>query len=130
MEQELFKRHTREEWLNGAVRLFHPMFRRANAPIPDNVRVSIGFCSTGRKSSRIGECWGSEASSDQHFEIFIRPDHRDAVHVLGTLAHELVHTAVGPRAGHGKLFKRIALDIGLTGKMRFTTEGPELTERL
>jgi hypothetical protein len=53
----------------------------------------------------------------------------DAVRVLDVLAHELIH-AIEPTAGHGAAFKRIALGIGLTGKMTATVAGPELAARL
>ena len=38
----------------------------------------------------------------------------------------MVHAAVGNKAGHGAVFKRCALKVGLAGKMRSTTVGPEL----
>ena len=36
---------------------------------------------------------------------------------LDVLAHELVHAAVGVQHGHKAPFKRVAVAIGLTGKM-------------
>jgi hypothetical protein len=121
---------SREAWLNAAVELFSDLFEEAGAPLPRNVRVSIGFCSTGRKSRRIGECWDSSASEDGHFEIFLKPELPDAIMALDVLAHELVHAAVGLKAGHGGPFKRIATAIGLTGKMTSTVAGPELRAKL
>jgi len=121
---------TREAWLNEAVKLFGPLFIEAGAPLPSKIRVSIGFCSTGRKSSGVGECWGDEASEDRHFEIFLKPEIEGAIMALDILAHELVHAAVGIKAGHGAAFKRVALGIGLAGKMRSTVAGPELNRKL
>jgi hypothetical protein len=125
-EVKAFKRlrlhETREEWLNAAIVFLGPLFEEAGAPVPDKVRVSIGFGSTGRKSSRVGECWDNAASVDSHFEIFIRPEIEDAIKALDILAHELVHAAVGLKAGHGKPFRDVALAIGLTGKMKSTVE--------
>jgi hypothetical protein len=133
-EVKAFKRlrlhETREEWLNAAIVLLSPLFEEAGAPIPDKVRVSIGFCSTGRKSSRVGECWDNAASADSHFEIFIRPEIGDPVKALDILSHELVHAAVGLKAGHGAPFKRVAVAIGFTGKMKSTVAGPELRAKL
>jgi hypothetical protein len=133
-EVKAFKRlrlhETREEWLNAAIVLLGPLFEEAGAPIPDKVRVSIGFCSTGRKSSRVGECWDNAASADSHFEIFIRPEIGDPIKALDVLSHELVHAAVGLKAGHGAPFKRVALAIGLTGKMKSTVAGEALTAKL
>jgi hypothetical protein len=133
-EVKAFKRHrlheTREEWLNAAVMLFGPLFEEAGAPIPGKVRVSVGFCSTGRKSRRIGECWSDTASADGHHEIFLKPELPDAMMALDVLAHELVHAAVGVQHGHKEPFKRVALAIGLTGKMRSTVAGEALKAKL
>ena len=133
-EVEAFKRlrlhETREEWLNRAVALFGPMFEEAGAPLPSKVRVSVGFCSTGRKSKRIGECWSDTASADGHHEIFLKPELPDAMMALDVLAHELVHAAVGVQHGHKAPFKRIAVAIGLEGKMTATTAGPALMAKL
>ena len=43
--------------------------------------------------------------------------------IAAILAHELVHAAVGIPAGHGKAFKRIAVGLGLVGRMTATTPG-------
>lgn len=117
---------TREAWLSAATKNFRYLFELVEAPLPEKIRLSVGFCSTGRRSKRVGECWASESSSDGHFEIFIRPEIVEPIEVLGVQAHELTHTAVGIKAGHGKLFKRTATAIGLEGKMRATTIGPKL----
>ncbi|AKH18924.1 transcription elongation protein SprT [Sphingomonas sanxanigenens] len=108
MEQD-----NRESWLNRVAVGMAPLFEALDTPLPDRVRVAIGFTSAGRKGKAIGECWDNRRSADGHFEIFIRPD----------LAHELVHAAVGIAAGHGKPFKRIALGLGLVEPMRATTPG-------
>jgi len=67
-------------------------------------------------------------SGDGHFEIFIRPDMAHAADAMPAqiatiLAHELVHVAVGIPAGHGKAIKRIAVGLGLVGRMTATTPG-------
>lgn len=51
-----------------------PLFKAMKAPLPDHIRVAIGFTSTGRKGKVIGECWDNRRSADGHFETFIRPD--------------------------------------------------------
>ena len=121
---------TREAWLNAAVAFFGPLFEEAGAPLPGRVRVSIGFCSTGRKSRRIGECWDSSASGDQHVEIFIKPEIDGAMTALEILGHELCHAAVGVQHGHKAPFKRVAVALGLVGKMTSTTAGPALLAKL
>ena len=118
----------RESWLNRVAAGMAPLFEALDAPLPDRVRVAIGFTSRGAKGKAIGECWDNRLSADGHFEIFIRPDLAHAADAMPTqiaaiLAHELVHAAVGIPAGHGKAFKRVALGLGLVGPMRATTPG-------
>lgn len=111
---------TREDWLNAFIHEARPIFASANAPLPINVRVSVGFTSKGFKGSRIGECWSSDSSEDGHFEIFIKPTLDGAAKICEVLTHELIHAAVGLAAGHGSPFKRVALTLGLAGKMTAT----------
>ena len=125
------QRHqTREAWLNHVAQCMASMFARLDAPLPAQLRIAIGFTSSGRRSRNIGECWDNQCSEDRHFEIFIRPDlsgSRDLMpmQVAAILAHELVHAAVGVAAGHRKEFRRVARGIGLAGPMTATSAGPE-----
>ena len=123
MEQD-----NRESWLNRVAVGMAPLFTALGTPLPDRVRVAIGFTSRGAKGRAIGECWDNRCSADGHFEIFIRPDLAHApdampAQIAAILAHELVHAAVGIAAGHGKAFKRVAVGLGLIGPMRSTTPG-------
>ena len=123
MEQD-----NRESWLNRVAIGMAPLFDALGPPLPDRIRVAIGFTSAGRKGKAIGECWDNRRSADGHFEIFIRPDLAHApdampAQIAAILAHELVHAAVGIAAGHGRAFKRIAVGLGLVGPMRATTPG-------
>lgn len=112
---------TREEWLNAFVAAARPEFTRVGASLPDKVRVSVGFTSTGARSSRIGECHASDASGDGHFEIFLKPTIDTDARIADILTHELVHAAVGLEAGHGPAYKRVATALGLVGRMTSTT---------
>lgn len=119
---------TRESWLNAVALGMAPLFEALDAPLPSRVRVAIGFTSRGARGRAIGECWDNRCSGDGHFEIFIRPDLAHApdampAQIAAILAHELVHAAVGIAAGHGKLFKRVAVGLGLVGKMTATMPG-------
>lgn len=113
--------NTREEWLNAFIDRARPVFEAANAPLPINVRVAVGFTSRGVRGTRIGEVWSDSASEDGHFEIFVKPTLDGAARICDVLTHELVHAAVGLAAGHGMAFKRVALAVGLQGKMTATT---------
>lgn len=111
---------TREQWLNAFVSRAREQFTRIGAPLPDKIRVSVGFTSTGARSNRIGECWHDAASTDGHFEIFLKPTIETDARMADILTHELVHAAVGLEAGHGQAFKKVATDIGLKGRMTST----------
>ncbi len=52
------------------------------------------------------------------------------IEVLDTLTHELVHAVDDCQHRHGKEFKEIALAVGLQGKMREASAGPQLRLRL
>lgn len=93
-------------------------------------RVGVGFTSKGARSSRIGECWAPTCTTDKVCELFIHPRLADEVEVAATLAHELVHAAVGVEAKHGPKFKRVALALGLQGKMTATTAGQRFKDRI
>lgn len=116
----------RNAWLAKASRFCAGLLFDAGYPVPENVRVSIGWASSGKRSKAIGECWSSIASDDGHFEIFISPKLGEAQEVLATLIHELVHAAVGLEAKHNAPFRKAALAVGLTGKMTATVAGDAL----
>jgi hypothetical protein len=133
MEVQLHQ--TREAWLNYVAQHMAPIFDQLRAPLPPQLRIAIGFTSSGRRSKHIGECWDNQCSEDRHFEIFIRPDLSESkelmpMQVAAILGHELVHAAVGVAAGHGKEFRRVARGIGLIGPMAATTAGPEFEQAL
>jgi hypothetical protein len=122
------KKITREQWLLLAVEEFRKgLFAPKKYKVP-YVHVSVGFPSTGRKSKTIGEHWYPEASIDKKGQVFITPALGKAMAVLEVLVHELVHAAVGPGHGHGPVFKKCALAVGLEGKMRSTHAGRELKQ--
>lgn len=107
----------REAWLLNAVEHLKPIFERAGYFLPE-VKVSVGFPSTGVRSRHIGQCWSTSASADHVNQIFIAPQESDSVEVLDTLTHELVHAIDDCKNGHGEKFREIALAVGLKGPMR------------
>jgi hypothetical protein len=117
---------TREERLNQLVDKLRSDFVEAGAEIPEEVRVSFGWPSQSgktKKKRRVGECWPSSSSGDQHHEVFISLVLSDPLEVDETF-HELVHAAVGADHGHRAPFHRAATAIGLEGKMTSTDAGP------
>jgi len=119
------KKITREEWLNRlANHMKKSLFKKeANVDVPADIAISCGFTSSGGRGAAIGECWYKEASEAKRPEIFIKPNQAEPMRVAGILAHEMIHATLGSGFGHGKEFKKIALAIGLEGKMTATTEG-------
>lgn len=114
---------TREDWLNAFVDASRPVFAQAGYPLPDKIRVSVGFTSSGMRGRSIGECWNDTCSDDGHFEIFLKPTTQTPSRLADILTHELVHAAVGLEARHGKKFKACATAMGLEGKMTSTIAG-------
>ena len=94
---------TREAWLLFAVAEIEPIFCEKGYRIPD-VRVSCAFPSGSRRSSIVGQCWGTSCSSDGKNEIFITPKYDKAIDVLDTLTHELVHAVDNCEHKHGAEF--------------------------
>jgi len=125
---------TREEWLTEAVLILDA---QVFAPVMDGVipdlpyRVSCSFPGgPGKKKGVVGQCWNPSASGDGTTEIFISPVEDNPIEVLDTLTHENVHRIVGCKHGHKAPFKRLALKVGLEGKMTSTHAGEALREKL
>lgn len=139
--ESLVNAPTREEWLNNAVRLLKPLFAGKGAKLPEKLRVTCGWPSSGgckSKGRTIGQCWSPTASEDGTTEIFSSPylngplhiTEGDCMGVLPTLVHELVHASVGTEEGHKGPFKTLARGVGLEGRLTATHAGPELLARL
>jgi hypothetical protein len=116
----------REAWLHAVADKLAGSFKQHGYPIPAKVRLACGFPSTRGIAARnraSGECWSDALSADGHHEILISPVIADGMKVTATLAHELIHAAVGVQHGHKGPFRKLALAIGLEGKMPSTTAG-------
>ncbi len=120
----------REKWLNNlAQAMERQVFRPLGYKLP-KYRVSCSWPGGGSALSRIGECWSRGCSADGTVEMMVSPKLADTMRVAGVLAHEMVHAAVGNECGHRGPFKKLATQIGLTGKMTATEEGPEFIAAL
>ena len=120
---------TRESWLQAAVTHLRAMFAANNFVVPD-CQVSCGFTSTGVRSGHIGQCWSKKSAANDVNQIFISPTLSSAFEVIDTLTHELVHAVDDCQHKHGKVFKKIALKMGMQGPMRSAGAGPELKAKL
>jgi hypothetical protein len=125
---------TREEWLNELAGKLRPMFEEHGATLPALLHISCGWpthralTSSSSKSRTIGQCFAPECSAGGFTEVFISPCIADSVAAGAVLVHELVHAA--GNAGHGAKFRKLAVVLGLEGKMTATTAGAELAKRL
>jgi hypothetical protein len=119
----------REQWLMSAVVQIAPIFESRGYLVPQ-VKVSVGFPSTGGKGRHLGQCWSSKSAEDQINQIFIAPHLKTPFDFLDTLVHELVHAVDDCQSGHGENFKKIAKDVGLKGPMRSAGAGEWLKQDL
>ena len=123
---------TRERWLLRLVDALGPMFAEHGANVP-SVLISVGFPSkraTSSRNRRIGECWYGACSADGRPHVFISPVLADPAEVAGVVVHELIHAVCGAGVGHKGPFRKLALALGLEGKMTATAVGAELAKRL
>lgn len=115
----------REQYLElAATELRATLFEPKGFTVPA-FGVSVGFPGGGKPTKRIGEHWSPSSSDSGLSQIFINPILDCNSKVLGVLIHEMIH-AIYPKDGHGKLFKRCAIAVGLKGPMRSTSESDEL----
>ncbi len=123
---------TREEWLMAATVQIAERFGAKDYKVPDKVKASCGWPVGSRGTSKtvLGQCWAPEASAGGSHEIFIAPAISDPLMVLGVLAHEIVHAAVGVKHGHRKPFTRACAALGLVGKPTEAMPGPRFNKWL
>jgi hypothetical protein len=121
---------TAEAWLRELTNALRPDFEKIGYKLPEQIRFDFGFTSHGKRKGPAGEFFDGNAASDGWSKAIIRCDKAEIEAVTGSLAHQLVHAAVGRKAGHGKAFRDCALRFGLDGKMREAMPGPKLRERL
>jgi hypothetical protein len=124
---------TRQQWPLELVERLRPLFEHAGHALPPHIRVSCGWpterapAPNGSNRS-IGQCFSTACSADEGHELFISAALYDKQRVAETLAHELCHAVDNCR--HGPEFRRIAMAVGLQGKMTATVAGPQPRERL
>ncbi len=121
----------RETWLTTLAGRLRPMIEAAGGTLPPSLKLACGWPSKGALSSkqrRIGECWQPVASSGGVTELFISPALYKGMDVAETVVHELIHATGAFK--HTGSFKKMALAIGLTGKMTATVAGDDLKRRL
>lgn len=115
-------KNTREEWLREAAILIEKdILSKQLVSLPEQWTVSVGFPFGSAKA--IGQAWDKESSEDkQTHQMFISPvlGNHDIVQMLQVLLHEMIHLAVGVDQKHGGMFKTVARNIGLEGRLTAT----------
>lgn len=111
---------TREQYLQAIIDAARPMFESIGAPVPDNVRASVGL---PRSRKAFGECWRSVCSSDKGREIFVSPVLVEPLRIADTLVHEICHAALADGIGHKSPFVKLARQMQLEGKATATVGG-------
>lgn len=118
---EVTPSEARQAWLEDAVRELRPLFASKGKPLPEKLRVSIGWSTSGKRA--LGSCYSDENSTDAHREIFVAPVVTESLRIMGTLAHECCHAALPFGHGHDKVFAGLGRSIGLVGKPKNLGEG-------
>ena len=101
--------------------------------MPEKFRVTCGWPSRGalsEKNKRFGECFSPDCSKDNTHELVISMYLDDPMEIAGVLAHEMIHAIVGVECGHKGPFRKLALEIGLEGKMTATVPGEAFKEKV
>lgn len=114
---------TREGWLAAGMKaLGHRYFEDKGYGLPARMQCSCGWCRGNAKA--IGQCWSPEVTADGTTHMFICPTLGEPVTVLATLLHEMIHAAIGVEEKHGKLFRKLAKEMGLAGRATATYAEP------
>ena len=108
----------REEWLNTAISHLRPIFSDAGIRLPKTVCASVGWPSSGLRSTTIAESWPKIASRDRVNNIFVSPQLGDEKSILTVLVHELVHVSLDCADQHGRLYQDRAARVGLVAPWR------------
>tara|TARA_R110000787_G_scaffold25608_2_gene71917 strand:+ start:1435 stop:2055 length:621 start_codon:yes stop_codon:yes gene_type:complete len=135
----------RETYLNKVIDKAVPLFNNSGFKISEirtKLKVSCSFIKgvRGSKNKAIGVHYSPLSSANGYHEMMIEPSISDSQEAIGILIHEMVHAIqthlyhddkgrlnVG---AHGKEFRKIALSVGLCGKMTSTKSSPELIKTI
>jgi hypothetical protein len=123
----------RETWLRSAIEILRPRFIEIGYPVPDRIRVAVGFGPQGGRQENakiLGVCLSRACSLDQVNEIWISPEDADTASMLATLIHELIHAALDNEDGHKGRFVDAMVRLGLEGKPTATHAGVALAADL
>jgi len=121
--------HERILWLSRAVQSLRQMCARRGLALPAQVTVHVADLTNTQHGPAIGLCWPSTSTGERIAAIAIERTMHDAVDILATLLHELIHAADDCRSQHGPWFAAWAAALGLVG-LPSTVPGPALRREL
>lgn len=122
----------RESWFGAAASAYRPKFEAVGATWPERLRFSTSFPG-GRaadSTKHIGQCWYAPSSADGTIEVLISPIIGNPIVAISTLIHELCHACLDLEAGHGPKFRKLAMAMGLEGKMTATVPSAALMDEI
>ena len=133
---------TREEWLEEAASIMGPWIdetqtmsekKKSQRYKAQKVRFSCSLLGAGMtKSSALAHCHYKQATGNGFHEIRmgVQIDGRkkmiESARIADILLHEMIHTVTFGH-GHKGDFRRVAIQVGLKGKMTSTIASEELT---
>jgi hypothetical protein len=121
---------TRENWLRDAVKKFRTLIEEVSGIVVPDVRVSMGYGGIRYERDVAAVCYRRDADEFGLNQIFISPAHGNAVKVLESLLHELIHAALDNEDGHKGRFAEYAVRLGFDGPFTVTPASPGLKDEL
>lgn len=119
---------TREAWLNAAItRAFRPWFAELGLEIPA-YQVAMGYGEAYRRGV-LAQCYVRELSEGVS-TLYVTPETVDAVDILDSVLHELIHAIDNCASGHRGFFVEIARKLGFIGPWTSTPLTDELRSLL
>ena len=123
------------QWLQDSLpELQKSIFGPAKLTIPKKLRLNVGMMpgKTGQNNRTLGVCYKAHVNNGVNLITLniATTDRENSERILDILCHEIIHAIDNNENGHGPVFKKMALAIGLEGKMTATTATKKLTKKL
>ena len=123
----------REDYLTEGAKMIRADIFQSLATNTAPFRIAVGTLNDRKSkcSATLGITYPHQWSADGATEMVISLEHHPSPRdIFETVTHELCHYEIGTREKHGKVFKRLAIAVGLEGKMTHTHAGDMLLEQL
>lgn len=115
----------REEWLTKAIiKIEMAVFWPLQMKMPTKWKATCGW-SKGASAKAIGVCVDPVCAKDGTTHIFVIPTQDNAMNILGTLTHEMIHAIIGVDAGHKAPFREVVKKLEMSKPMTSSHPVPE-----